>query len=1479
MKDIRELIKDLRQANVRLSLRDSDIEINTLGGTVSEAVLEEVRQHKARIVAYLKKSLNTVGFSRIEPVNVRDGYPLSSSQRRLWVLSQVEAGGAAYSIPGIYVFEGNVNPAGIAHAFRAVIERHEILRTVFHEDVRGEVRQFVRSPGEVNFAMDTADLRGDAWAEAQAQALVQAAVTRPFDLTTGPLLRAGLHQLADDKWVFVYVMHHIVGDGWSVGVLIKELLLLYNAYVAGEANPLSPLRIQYKDYAVWQQELLAGAALNNHRDYWLAQFEGEQPVLELPTDYRRPAVPTYEGGLVNRYIGSVLTRALRSLSQEQGGTLFMGLLAAVNALLCRYTRSTDIVIGSPIAGRDHVDLTDQVGFYVNMLALRTRFRSEDSFQELLANIKRITLGAYTHQGYPFDALVEALPLKREMGRSPLFDVSVALQTEEVISTQGAYAPGNLRVSPYRAEESQPSKFDLSFAFVERGDEIQLSVGYNRALFTRPTIERIATHFEQLLAVAVATPALPIEQLDYLSAGEKHQLLSAFNSNASGEAASTVLERWEVQVNKTPDQPALAYRNNSLTYRQVNESANQLSNYLRRVHGVGAGSRVGVKLERSHWMVTTLLAVFKSGATYVPIDPSYPQDRIDYLTIDSKCKVVISEALLQHFNAQQEAYEKKDSGRPLALASIAYIIYTSGSTGAPKGVLVSHANLAHFCRHVASHYAGISPMVQPFLASSSFDISLFQLLMPLLCGGVTIVVDKDQFQDLSQLAAVLKETTVIDSVPGIFTLLTHHILDYNLAGDFLHIQRLFIGGDTIPDSLLQRLAQAFPSATITVTYGPTEGTIFCTHLDYLPGTLPADCKGSVIGRPISGTQLYLLDNQPGLTPVGVTGEICIGGDGLALGYWDRPDLTAEKFVPNPFAPDQRMYRTGDLGRWLADGNLEFMGRNDDQVKVRGFRIELGEITDRMRQHEAVEEALVTVAADQHQDQSLTGYFVRKKQVQVWPSISEYLGYNDLAYFAMNDDDLRAGSYKKAIMQQVKDKIVIDVGTGPEAILAQHCVEAGAKRVYAIEILDEMYQKAKSKIKSLGLEDKIILIHGDIMDISLPEKADYCVCALVGNLGSSDGCIPIMNRARQFLQDPACMIPHRSVTQIAAMSVPKDLVNYHFTEAGAYYLENIFGNVGHSFDLRIGLQNVAEHHLVSTTGIFEDLDLTTELPLNQERDIELVITADAEVNGFLLWLNLHTAPGIVNDIFKSQKSFLPIFFPVFEDPLPVRKDEVIRAKVWVETAEGDIYPDYGLRGELLRADGSTVPFVYVSRRLPGTYRQGAFHRQLFPEGPLPVTPSFSLQSLREYLQHKLPEYMVPAALIELDQLPLNAHGKIDRKALRLLAETAVGSSTGYVAPRNKIETHLIAIWQEVLGRGQIGIADNFFEAGGNSIKIIRLAKLVSAGLGRDINVALLFHYPTIKDLVDHLMQEPVLSEEEDVDRNALMSELDKFGTDDI
>jgi amino acid adenylation domain-containing protein len=1130
--DIDELITGLRRSNVRLLLRGNDLEVSMDNEAIEEKLLNQIRSNKERIVAYLKNS-GAQSPAQIPVAPQQASYVLSSSQRRMWILNQMGQGAIAYNMPAVYLLEGSLDRQALSQSLNKLIERHESLRTVFRETSNGEVHQFIIPAGALPVPLLYYDLTAEGNADAIVKDRIQKENTAHFDLANGPLLRINLYRIATNRWVLSYVMHHIISDGWSMTVLVKELMAYYNAFKKEHsASPVVPLRIQYRDFAVWQQQQLQAPTMEQHKKYWLQQFQDELPTLDLPGYQLRPAIKTYNGGSVSLLLDPVAGNGMRSLCRQKGATLFMGMLAVVNALLYRYTSQEDIIVGTPITGREHPDLENQIGLYVNSLPLRCRFQGAAHFEQLLEHVKKVTLGAYACQAYPFDEILEHIPIQRDISRNPFFDVMVSLQ-EDTVSLAEQEGHIDELIIKRSGNDIQICKFDLTFSFTETGNGLELQLGYNSDIYAHHFIQQMALNCNQLLQSIVDHPLWPLASHSCITTEEENKLLREFNKQpfAVPQEESTLISQWEQQVSKTPGQLALVFENTALTYRQLDEKANQLGNYLQHIYNIAPDELTGIQLERSEWLVISILAVLKSGGAYVPIDPAYPEQRIQHMVKDAGCKAIIDEKELAVFQTRANSYSTGKPPADIKSNQLAYMIYTSGSTGMPKGVMITHGSISLFARKCRKFYKSGQPVVMPVMASASFDISLFELFLPLLNGGTAMLVASQEVKDIAILAKKLQHVTAIHAVPALMAQITDKIKSTGTEKLYEQVHTLFIGGDRVPTPVLQEMKKVFPQAHIHVLYGPTESTIFVSSNHYLPGD-DASLKGSVIGKPDAHARIYILDQYQRVLPAGVTGEICVGGNILAKGYKNQPALTDEKFISWPLDPDGRIYRTGDKGKWLPDGTVEYCGRSDSQVKVRGYRIETAEI-----------------------ENALHGF----------PGI-------DAA-------------------------VVLDIVNG----------------------------------------------YGEV------ELALYVVCSLALNI--------------------------------------------------------------------------------------------TEV--------------------------------------------------------------------------------------------------------------------------------------RKHLSRVLPSYMLPARIIRLERLPVTSNGKLDTRHLRTIKEFETASDTVYVAPANETERSIVQIWEEVLERKKIGVKDNFFEAGGNSIKIVRVSRKLSQLLNKDIPVTILFQYPNIRDLVNFLEHATSYTVEDIVfDREQLLMDLDKF-----
>ena len=905
-------------------------------------------------------------YESITPLPLQEDYALSHAQQRLWVLYKLEQEQVAYNMSAAVELNGALNRSAFAATLDTLVERHESLRTIF-VTVEGSPRQRILSPAEVGFVLQYEDLQQLPEGEEGLQQRIRQDIATPFDLARGPLFRASLLQADVDRYVFVYTLHHIISDGWSMEVLISELITLYNAYSKQTDNPLAPLAIQYKDYAAWQQNLQDNGEMEAARKYWLEQFADTPPVLELPADAFRPARKTYAGDHIRFTLSAQLTSELKALADKHEASLYMVLLSAVYTLLYRYTGQPDIVLGTPVSGREREELENQIGFFVNTLALRTTIGITDDFSTLLQKVKETTVNAYTHQYYPFDLLVDELALERDLSRHPLFDVMVALQNIS-LSTISAKAVAGIAVTPIAAD-APASKFDLLFNFSEHEEQLHGFVQYNTDLFAPERIERLIGHLQALIAALTQAPHLALDKLEYLSATEKEQLLVDFNdTEVLYPHDQTLTDLFEAQALAQPDKAAILFEDRSLTYRQLNEKANQLAHYLAAHYQLQANDLVALMMERSEWMTVAIMAVLKAGAAYVPVDPAYPEDRKQYILQDTQAKALITDELIASLLPELDSWDSSNPGKCIDVQQLAYIIYTSGSTGQPKGAILAHQGVVNRIHWMKNQYDFTTADVVLQKTPYVFDVSVWEFFMPLCYGGTLVACSKDVIYDPALLIDMIEQRgiTHIHFVPGMFGVFLQ-ALDAEKAARLHSLKHIHCSGEALkPEHVRQH--HALLHCQLNNLYGPTEASVDVSYY-----TTNAGDTIVPIGKPIDNIQLYVLDKQLHLQPIGIPGELYIGGVGLAKGYLNKPALTAERFIDHPFWPGEKLYKTGDVARWLPDGNIEYLGRSDFQVKIRGFRIEPGEIENVIKQYQGVGEVLVLPREDANGDKYLAAYF--------------------------------------------------------------------------------------------------------------------------------------------------------------------------------------------------------------------------------------------------------------------------------------------------------------------------------------------------------------------------------------------------------------------------------------------------------------------------------------------------------------------------
>ncbi|AFH63622.2 amino acid adenylation domain-containing protein [Paenibacillus caseinilyticus] len=941
------------------------------------ALRDMFRSPTVEALAAVIESMEEAAYTAIPAAEPRDYYPLSSAQKRLYLLSHLQGGETGYNMPGVILAEGALDRARLQQAFEGLISRHESLRTRF-EMVQGEPVQRIVPHSQVPFRIEEWEA-----SEEEAAGLIEAFV-RPFDLAEAPLLRVGLITLTPERHLLLFDMHHIISDGVSLSVLVEEFARFYQGLAP------APLRIQYKDYAVWEQDRLQSELLRKQEAFWLDQFRGELPTLDLPADYVRPAVQSFEGGRIEFRIGSEAVSGLKQLAARSGSTLFMVLLAAYTALLHKYTGQEDVVVGVPVAGRGQTELEPIIGMFVNTLAIRQAPASEKTFLGYLGEVKEGALAAFEHGEYPFEALVEKLQLKRDLSRSPLFDTMFELKHAAGPEPQLE----GLRFTPYPGEH-KTSKFDLSLEAMEAedGGELRCSFEYAASLFRPETVERMACHLVQLVESAVRDPESKLSELGMVTEYERSQLLDEFNPAVpQADLAEPFHLHFERQAQLTPDHPAVGDRDRTLTYRELDQRAGALAARLRKL-GVGREKLVGILAERSVDLLVAVLAIWKAGGAYVPLDPDYPAERIAYMLEDSGAEVLLTQSGLSGPFAEAEAAGEglrhvlhlddesvyESGGEALRVGNInepqdlAYVIYTSGTTGRPKGVMIEHRSLVNTALAYRREYRLTEfPVRLLQLASFSFDVFTGDIARTLLNGGTMFICPKEDRIDPERLYGWIRDRriTMFESTPALII----PFMEHAAAGghDVSSLQLLITSSDACGVRDYRNLQMRFGGQVrIINAYGVTEAAIDSSFYDEPLEKLPA--SGNVpIGRAYLNARFYIVDSGLKPVPVGVAGELCIGGPGVARGYLNRPDLTAEKFVENPFCPGERMYRSGDLARWMADGHVDFIGRIDHQVKIRGYRIELGEIETAMLRYPGVRQAVVIDRTDERGQKYLCGY---------------------------------------------------------------------------------------------------------------------------------------------------------------------------------------------------------------------------------------------------------------------------------------------------------------------------------------------------------------------------------------------------------------------------------------------------------------------------------------------------------------------------
>jgi amino acid adenylation domain-containing protein/non-ribosomal peptide synthase protein (TIGR01720 family) len=1074
---INNLLNKLKEHHIYIKLNDEEnIEVAADKGKIPAEMINEIKENKEEIILYLK-SLKKESRTKIEKAQQSDNYAVSSAQRRLWIVCQNEEASISFNMPASKILEGVKNKLYLLKAIDSVIDRHEILRTVFNENENGELKQYILDRNTLNFKIDYKDFRNETNIQSAVADYIKEDSFKPFDLINGPLLRASLLQTAEEEYCFYYNMHHIISDEWSLGILEKEVLAYYESYLTDTIVNLPELQIQYKDYSVWEDALLASDEMKGHKEFWKENLSGDLAALNLPSNKKRPKFRTYNGCHFQTNIAPESIKNLKHIIQKEEGSVFMGLLSVLKILLYKYTNEKNIILGFPMAGREDYELENQIGFYIKTLVLKNHLSPEDSFVKFFKEVKKNTLAAFKHQDYPFDELVSDLNLNHDPGRTPVYDMSFTFHD----SSSNNYAETQYNV--IKTLGTGKCKHDIEFHFQEINDYVSFSMNFNTDIYEPEMIKRFMTHYSSILSQISNNPEIPVKDISFLSEEEKQQLLHEFNSyKADYSMHKTAVELFDRQVKNAPDNIAVTFTDKKLTYKELDTLSNSLAQTLQNKFNIKKNDFIGVHLTKSELSIVSILGILKAGGVYVPIDTELPSNRKLYIAQDADLKLLITETAfifdLDFYqgdifsidveldtNPEENIYQDVN----LLPADLAYVIYTSGSTGNPKGVMIKHSGLINTAVSQIELFKPYNCSNWLQYSSHSFDASIYEIFISLLGGHSLFILNEETRKDVKLFESYVVENNIDISIlpPAFFKM-----LDVQSLKGF---KVLITGGES---AVYDKVAEFVQHGNFFNAYGPTEVCVL--------GTISKIEKGSEllsktvpIGKPIANTEVYILDEYLNLLPEGAIGEIYITGAGLARGYLNRPELTAEKFIPNPYKEGEIMYKTGDLGKWLADGNIEYTGRIDEQVKIRGYRIELEEIEKHLSLQDEVKHAVVVVKENQD-DKYLVAYYVsdveldkRKLQAALGKILPEYM---IPGYFVQVESILMNTSGKvdrKSLPDVVESDLIkeeyIAPRTSEEKLLAAAWSEV--LKYEKIGVKDSFFNLGGDSIKSIMLISRL------------------------------------------------------------------------------------------------------------------------------------------------------------------------------------------------------------------------------------------------------------------------------------------------------------------------------------------------------------------------------------------------------------------------
>jgi amino acid adenylation domain-containing protein len=1036
--------------------------------------------------ALLIKSLRETNYDVILRCPSQPFYPVSHAQKRIWILQQFEKGLKAYDLDyGVFV-TGKINKSNLKRSFESVLERHEILRTVVVE-VDGEPMQRVIPFSEFDF-----EIKWIANTASEIQTILEREKEQSFNLEKGPLLRATVIEYGDEKYIFYFCIHHIIADGWSLETLLKEWIHFYNNG-NNQLGNYKPLAIQFKDYVYWFNKQQTDESFQKHRNYWKSKFETLSPSQDVFTNYARPTFKKYAGAKQNFVLSEELSRAFIQYTQSRNTTLFITVLTCIKALFYRYTQQNDITIGSPVAGRNHIDLENQIGFYANTVGLRTTFEHKTSFVDLLSAVQTTVLEAFENQDYPIEQLISELTIERDPSRSPLFDVMVVWQNFDTIPMLSSLLP-EVRISPYPLPH-KTSKFDLTFTFFSRDNRLHFEVEYDTSLYTNERIIVLVEHFTFLSGKMLDDPKQPLLIHDFLTEREHQQITSFNNTFCEFPEHDSLVSLFEEQAALRPDQIAVEFKNEKFTYREVNERANQIAYLLKTNYHISEGSCIGLMLRPSEWFVVIKMAILKTGASYLPIDPGYPKERINFMLRDSQAKLIIAEHMQGPFfspavelNAlveEKEHFASTNLNADVSPDGIAYVIYTSGSTGDPKGAMLRHRGVVNRIHWMWNEYGFSDTDSVLQKTPNTFDVSVCEIFMPLCFGCRLILCERETIYNPEMVMSLVNHhrVTTVCFVPSMYHAFLHFLEDTHLKS-LVSMKRVVVSGEALkPETAdLHYSKFNFPLHNL---YGPTEASI-----DVSAYTVNRGDSCIPIGKPIQNMRLYVVDSEGINCPIGVDGEIVLAGVGLAQGYLNRPELTLEKFHAAPHLSEACIYRTGDVGRLSFDGVIEFQGRRDHQIKLRGVRIELQEIESALLKHFAVRDAVVLAKRFEDGTDYLCSYFL--SDINIEPGdlkryLKELLPEAMIPTFMLKLHDFPRTSSGKIDRQTLKNLEVVSASDNKDVLVPITKIESSLLAIWqeilgneSIDVNDNFFQIGGNSIRVISMKKK--------MDIEFPGLVD-------------------------------------------------------------------------------------------------------------------------------------------------------------------------------------------------------------------------------------------------------------------------------------------------------------------------------------------------------------------------------------------------------